>query len=62
VKATAKNNSDGSVTISLYSEGTLLVTATDNGLGGPPIRAPGKLGLRGDNCNFNFDDFTVDSL
>jgi hypothetical protein len=62
VKATAKNNSDGSVTIALYSEGTLLISYTDKGLGGPPITAAGKLGLRADNCNFNFDDFTVDSL
>jgi hypothetical protein len=62
LKATAKNNSDGSVTISLYAEGVLLVSATDHGTGGPPITAPGKTGLRGDNCNFNFDDFTVDAL
>lgn len=62
LKATAKNNSDGSVTISLYAEGVLLVSATDTGTGGPPITAPGKTGLRGDNCNFNFDDFTVDAL
>jgi hypothetical protein len=62
LKATAKNNSDGSVTVSLYAEGVLLVSATDHGTGGPPIRAAGKTGLRGDNCNFNFDDFTVDAL
>ncbi len=62
VKTTAKNNADGSVTISLYAEGVLVASATDTGLGGPPIRAPGKVGIRGDNCNFRFDDFTVDAL
>ena len=31
-------------------------------VGGPPITAPGRVGLRGDNANFQFDDFRVSSL
>ena len=59
VRATVKNSADGSVTINLYAEHTLLLTATDNGIGGSPITAPGKVGIRGDNCQFSFDNFTV---
>ena len=62
VEATVKNEADGSVTVALYADGALLVSANDVGLGGPPLRAPGKLGIRADNCNFRFDDFTVDAL
>ena len=59
VRATVKNSADGSVTINLYAGHTLLLTATDNGIGGSPITAPGKVGIRGDNCQFSFDNFTV---
>jgi hypothetical protein len=63
VRATVQNNADGSVTIKLYSGDTLLVSATDDGsIGGPPITAPGKVGIRGDNCDFKIDDFTVSDL
>lgn len=62
VKATVKTNANGSVTIALYSGGTLVVQATDNGVGGPAITAPGRVGLRGDNSDFLFDDFHVDAL
>jgi hypothetical protein len=33
----------------------------DRGLGCAPIRQPGAVGLRGDNDQFRFDDFTVTS-
>jgi hypothetical protein len=63
VRATVHNESNGSVTIRLYGDGQQVVAVTDNGaIGGPPITAPGKVGIRGDNCNFQFDDFTVQSL
>jgi hypothetical protein len=62
VKATVKTNANGSVTIALYSGGTLIVQATDNGVGGPAITQPGRVGLRGDNSDFLFDDFRVDPL
>jgi hypothetical protein len=60
VKATIKNNSDGSVTIQLYADGKLLISAIDNGVGGvAPIRISGKVGIRGDNANLKFKNFTV---
>ncbi len=63
LKATVKNNKDGSVTIQLFNGNTLLVSATDDGtLGGPPITQPGAVGIRGDNANLKFDDFLVESL
>jgi hypothetical protein len=63
VRATIQTNPDNSVTIRLYAEGQLLLSATDNGtIGGPPILTAGKTGIRADNCNFQFDDFTVSAL
>lgn len=59
ISATVKNNADGSVTITLSADGKLVLSATDKGVGGPPIRTASSVGVRGDNCNFNFDDFTV---
>jgi hypothetical protein len=63
VKASAKNNPDGSVTLELYANGKLLARAVDNGsVGGAPFRAAGRIGLRGDNDNFMFDAFLASSL
>ncbi len=63
VTATVQNNQDGSVSIKLYSGNTLLVSATDDGvLGGIPIAGAGKVGIRGDNANLKFDNFTVTAL
>lgn len=62
VKATIKNNSDGSVTIQLFAGGKLLLTANDNGVGGAPITGYGKVGIRGDNTNFKFKNFLVSSF
>jgi len=60
LQATIKNNSDGSVTIQMFADGVLLSSATDNGkVGGSPISAAGKVGLRGDNDNFKFDNFVI---
>lgn len=62
VNATVQNNSDGTVTIKLYSNGVLVVSAIDTGIGGAPITAPGKVGIRGDNDNFKVDDFEVRAI
>ena len=62
VRADAITNSDGSVTITLFADGARLLTATDRGLGGPPLTAPGRVGIRGDNADFLFDDFRVRTL
>ncbi len=63
VTATVKNNANGSVTFSLYEDNVLLVAATDDGsIAGPPLRGPGKVGIRGDNANLKFKNFQVASL
>lgn len=42
------------------SGGRTVVSALDNGQGGtPPLRQPGRVGLRGDNTEFHFRDFRV---
>jgi hypothetical protein len=63
IRATVKNNADGSVTIKLYADDVLVSSATDNGtIGGAPIRTPGKVGVRGDNANLKFKNFVVSSI
>jgi hypothetical protein len=63
VSALIRNESDGSVTIELSVDGRLVVAANDNGsVGGPPIRLPGKVGIRGDNAELEFKDFKVISI
>jgi hypothetical protein len=59
VSTRAATNSDGSVTLTLSRDGRQLLSVTDRGTGGPPITTPGKVGVRGDNDEFQFDDFTV---
>lgn len=60
VTATARTNADGSVSLALYVDGSLLISAVDNGsFGGPPITNHGAVGIRGDNCNLLFRNFTV---
>lgn len=58
VTATITDRSDGSVSIELFANGTLVASAVDGGVGGPVLRS-GRLGLRGDNSRFSFDDFVV---
>ncbi len=63
VRATIDTNANGSVIIQLYANDTLVASAVDDGsIGGPPILSPGKVGIRGDNAEFEFDDFTVNGL
>jgi hypothetical protein len=59
VGATVVNQPDGSVVLALQREGSTLLSVRDTGVGCDPIRTPGKVGLRGDNDDFRFDDFTV---
>ena len=54
-----RNNADGSVTIAAYINGVLVKSVTDAGTGCAPITAPGATGIRGDNAEFTFDNFTV---
>lgn len=61
VQAAAKNNPDGSVTIAVWVNGTRYAEATDSGTGGAPITNAGKVGIRMDNFNANWDNFQVHS-
>ncbi len=62
LKLAVQNNPDGSVALSVTANGAVLLSTSDAGVGGAPIAAPGKLGLRGDNDNFKISGFTVVSL
>lgn len=63
VAAAVQTMPDGSVQISvLRPDGSAALTAVDSGTGGAPITSPGSVGLRGDNCEFFFDEFRVRSI
>ena len=63
IKATVANLSTGSVRIKVYVGGVLLASVLDDGhIGGAPITRAGRVGIRGDNCNFQLDNFSVNSL
>jgi hypothetical protein len=49
----------GLVTIAVTRSGRPVLSATDDGSEGPAILAPGAVGLRGDNCDFEFTGFRV---
>lgn len=57
--ASIQDNADGSVTITMWRNGTKLLSATDNGTGCAPITNAGSVGVRGDNADFNIDNFIV---
>jgi hypothetical protein len=57
--AAIRDNSDGSVTITMWRAGVKLLSATDSGLGCAPITDAGSVGVRGDNDDFNLDNFIV---
>jgi hypothetical protein len=59
LSASVQNTSSGGVTITMWRNGTQLLQATDNGVGCAPITHAGGVGIRGDNDNFQFDNFTV---
>jgi hypothetical protein len=58
VAASAVNTSNG-VRLTLSQHGRTLVTVTDTGVGCEPIWWAGRVGIRADNVNAQFDDFTV---
>ena len=61
VGGTVRTNADGSVTLQVIRDGAVVLEATDRGAGCAPITSAGKVGVRGDNANFNFDNFTVNA-
>jgi hypothetical protein len=58
VETTIVDENDG-VTIRLLLNGKLVERVSDNGKGGQVITAPGQIGLRGDNAEFEFRHLTV---
>jgi hypothetical protein len=57
-----RDNADGSVTVTGLRDGTVLVRATDDGIGCAPLRGPGRLGVRGDNTELDIDAYRVTKL
>src|SRR4051794_36649497 len=62
VGASIQTNADRTVTIKLYREGQQLIEAIDTGVGCAAVIASGAVGVRGDNLDFDIDDFTVSAL
>jgi hypothetical protein len=50
------------VTLTLRIDGRLALDVADRGGGTPVIATPGRVGLRGDNCEFYVRDFRVEPL
>lgn len=61
IRATVVDDAGGHVVIRLYEDGRLLLRVVDDGRHGAPI-ARGRVGLRGDNCDFRFSNFVVTRL
>ena len=57
-----ENTTAGTVEISVGDGKRTLLRAVDTGDTAPAGLAAGAVGLRGDNCNFEFDDFQVRQL
>jgi hypothetical protein len=53
-------NTDAGVRLVLALDDHPALDVVDRGAGGPPITAPGRIGLRGDNAEFDFTAFRVD--
>jgi len=58
-RAAAGDEPDGSVTLEVSRDGVLLRRVSDAGVGCAPITRSGRIGVRGDNAEFDFDDLTV---
>lgn len=59
VAASAHTNASGSVSLQIWWGSSVVLSATDAGQGCPPITTPGRVGVRGDNDNFQFDSLRV---
>jgi hypothetical protein len=59
IRAVLRDLPGGAVAISLAIDGVVRLRATDRGTGGSPIHGAGRVGLRGDNDQFFFDDLEV---
>lgn len=59
VGASVKTLADGSVELSLRQDGSTILRAVDRGTGCAPITTAGAVGIRGDNTEFEFREFTA---
>lgn len=59
VRAAVRTVSRGRVLITLQVDGRTLLHVVDAGTGGAPLLRAGRVGLRGDNDEFLFDDFAA---
>jgi hypothetical protein len=59
VRAAVRTVSGGRVLLTLQVDGRELLHAVDDGAGGRPLLRGGRVGLRGDNDEFLFDDFAA---
>jgi hypothetical protein len=59
VGGTVRNLPGGGVRVEVVRQGVPVLTAVDTGTGCAPIADPGRVGIRGDNTDFNVDDFEV---
>jgi hypothetical protein len=62
VAVRVRDESDGSVGFRVRMDGRTVLAARDAGVGGPPLRGGGRIGIRGDNDNFLVDDLRVEAL
>ena len=63
VGGVARNNPDGSVTVQVLRDGVVVHEVTDRGaVGGPPLTGPGRIGIRGDNTEFQVDRVRVTAV
>ena len=62
VGGTIRTNTDGSVTVQVIRNGTVVLAGTDRGNNGCGIITVGKVGVRSDNVDQNVDNFTVRSM
>jgi hypothetical protein len=61
VQVSVRTEADGSVRLKYYVNGMPLLETVDPAANGPFLD-PGSVGLRGDNCEFFFDNFRVYSV
>jgi len=63
IRATVVDEADGSVRLSLYAGGRLLLSAVDDGtVAGPPIRGAGAVVISGGQAGAPFDDLAIAAL
>ena len=57
-----RDERNGSVTLRVFRDGQVVAQAVDRGTGCAPLRGPARLGVRGDNADFELDDYRVSAL